>query len=103
TAILRDPSLYQLPHQGGRQGIVRLKADRAFAGLEPFELLLECFHCRGIHGIERAVIRGRAEGDQRTPIQAKRSESVTDVFLRFWRDGADGSTKRLEGGPLMAM
>jgi len=27
---LRDPGLYQLPHQGGRSGIIRLKTDGAF-------------------------------------------------------------------------
>ena len=40
TAVLRDSSLYQLAHKGGRQGFVRLKADGALAGVVALELFL---------------------------------------------------------------
>lgn len=99
--VLRGPGLDQLPHQSSRQGIVRLKADRAFAGLKTFELLLKRFHCRGIHGIERAVIRGRAKGNQWTSVQTKSSESVADALFGLRRRGPDGLSKFLERGPLI--
>ena len=79
------------------------EADRAFAGLETFELVLERFHGGGTHWIERAVTRPSAEGNERTPIQTKRGESVADALLRLGRDGADGLAEFLEGGPLIGI
>ena len=68
TAARRDSCLNQLLHQRRRQRFVCGEADRAFARLETFELVLERFHDGGTHWIERAVIRPRAEGNERTPI-----------------------------------
>src|SRR5439155_19046133 len=44
THIFRDPSLYQLSHQGNRQGPVRLKGDGALAGVVVLEFVLVSFH-----------------------------------------------------------
>ena len=103
TAARRDSCLDQLLHQRHRQRFVCGEADRAFAGPETFELVLERFHGGGTHRIERAVIRPRAEGNERTPIQTKRGESVADALLRLGRDGADSLAEFLEGGPLIGI
>ena len=66
-------------------------------------MLLERFHGGGTHWIERAVIRPRAEGNERTPIQTKRGESVADALLRLGRDGADGLAEFLERGRLIGI
>ena len=45
TTVLRKwAELYQLSHQGVWQGLVRWKADRAFARVVVLELVLEGFH-----------------------------------------------------------
>jgi len=38
--VLRDPSLYQLPHQCGGQGTVHLETDGALAGVVGLEFVL---------------------------------------------------------------
>ena len=49
------------------------------------------------------MIRPCAEGNEQTPIQTKRSESVADALLRLWRDGADSLAEFLEGGSLIGI
>src|SRR5215831_21171595 len=60
--VLRDPSLYQLPHKGVRQGLVRLKADGPLAGVVVLEFVLVSLHRGRTHEVEGAVVRCRAEG-----------------------------------------
>jgi hypothetical protein len=57
------------------------------------------FHSHDKH----SVIHPRAEGDERTPIQTKRGESVADALLRLGRDGADGLAEFLERGSLIGI
>jgi hypothetical protein len=103
AATRSDSCLDQLLHQRCRQRFVCGESDRAFAGPEAYELILERFDGGGTHWIKRAVIRPRAEGNEQTPIQTKRGESVADALLRLGRDGADSLAEFLEGGSLIGI
>src|SRR5438093_10763604 len=89
THVLRDPSLYQLPHKGNRQGLVRLKADGALAGVIVLELVLVGFHRRRTHEVEGTVVRGRAEGYKHS-VLTESGELVADALFSLRRCGPDG-------------
>src|SRR6185295_5544241 len=54
--VLRDPRPDQLPHKGGRQGVLRLKADRPLARVIALELILVGGDRGRAHGIEGAMV-----------------------------------------------
>src|SRR5260221_6577512 len=88
-AVLRDPRPYQLPHQCRRQRFIGGEANRAFAGLESFELFQKRAYRGGTHGIQGTMIPGRPKGDQRTAIQPKGCESVADALFGPGGNSAD--------------
>src|SRR5687767_2149882 len=98
---LSDPRLYQLAHQGNRQGLIRCKADRAFAGVVVFQRVLMRFDDRATHKVESTVVRGRADGDERFAIETERGQAVTDAFLRSRDQRSNGPAQFLERGPLI--
>src|SRR5437867_11485256 len=95
TAVLHDPSLHQLPHQGGRQGLVRLKADCALAGVVVLERVPVGFHCGRTHEVEGAVVGGRPEGHKH-PVKTEGGKPVADALFSLWRRGPDGASKFLQ-------
>ena len=66
ATVLRNPELYQLAHQGGRQGFVCRKPDCAFAGIVVFK-----FVHHGLYygtGVEGAVVRRGTIGHKQLPV-----------------------------------
>ena len=101
TAALRNPEPDQLPHQGGRQGIVRLKANRALARAVRLELS-PVRPDRRRAGIKGTVLRRRAKVHEQFPVQANRRDSVANALLRFGRRGLDRLAQLLKRRPLLA-
>src|SRR6266545_8305859 len=97
--VLRDPSLHQLPHKGNRQGLVRLKADGALAGVIVLELVLVGFHSGRTHEVEGAVVRGRAEGDEHS-VLTESGELIADALFSLRRCSPDSLSKFFERGSL---
>src|SRR5262249_41106133 len=100
TTVLRDPSFHQLPNKGGRQGVVRLKADGALAGVELLELVLMSFDRGGTHEVEGAVLRGRAE-THKHPVLTESGDLVADALFSLRRRRPDGLSEFLERGSLV--
>jgi hypothetical protein len=96
---LSNPKLYQLPHQAGRQWLVRWKPDRALASVVTLEFLCKRFQ-RGAR-IKRAVIRGRPVGHKQLSVKTESRQLIADTLLGFWRSGLDGLPKRFERGSLI--
>src|SRR6266545_6230807 len=100
TAVFRDPGLYQLPHEGGGQGIVRLKADGALAGVVVLELVLVRFHRGRTHGVKGAVFRGCAKGHKHS-VKTESGELVADALFGLRRCSPDGLSQFLKRGSLV--
>lgn len=64
--------------QGVGQRSVCRETDGALADLVGVQVVLAGLHRRGAQGIEGKVLRGRAEGHPRLPVQAERRELVVD-------------------------
>src|SRR5262245_50276939 len=87
--VLGDPGLDELAHEHGRQGIVGLETDRALARLVVLELGRVRLDGRAAHREERAVLRGRAERDQRLAVEAEGGQLVADALLGAGSGGPD--------------
>src|SRR5712692_8297916 len=94
--VLRDTSLHQLPYQGGRQGIGRLKTNGALAGVVTLEFVLVRFHRGAAHRVEGAVICGRTKRDKRFPVETEGGKLVADALFRSWGRSPDGLPQLLE-------
>ena len=68
--VLRDPGLHQLPYEGSRQWIVRLKTNCALAGVEGLEFVLVRSH----GPVDCAVIRGGAKTRDTFSVQSEGGE-----------------------------
>ena len=80
--------------------VIRREANRAFAGLKVFELVLKLFREGGTGGIERTVICPRAEINERSSVELKPSESVADALFHVGCDGVNGLAEFLQHGSL---
>ena len=99
ATVLRNPELYQLAHQGGRQGLVCRKPDCALAGIVVLKFILH-----GLYdgtGVEGAVVRSGTIGHKQLPVQAKSGQLVTDALFGLRRRGLDALPKRFERGSLI--
>ncbi len=94
--VLRDPRLDQLPHQGGRQGLLGREAHGAHAGFVLRKLALVCRHRGPAHGVEGAVALPCSEGHQQLAAQPEGRDAVADALLGLRRDGLDGLAQLLE-------
>jgi len=99
ATVLRNPELYQLAHQGGRQGFVCRKPDCTLAGIVVLKFILHGLYYGA--GVEGAVVRGGTIGHKQLPVQAKSGQLVTDALFGLWRRGFDALPKRLERGSLV--
>src|SRR5687767_8388710 len=100
--ILRDPRFDQLPHQGGRQRLVRGKADGSLAGVIAFEVVLVGGDRVAAHRVEGAMARAGAHGHQRPATQPERGQPVADVLLSLRNCRLDGLAELLESGALVS-
>src|SRR5262249_12654938 len=100
-SILSDSALYQLSPERGRQRVVGRKSNRAVAGVVLLEFVFVSGHRGRAHRVESAMVGSRAEGDQRTSVEAKRRESVADTLLRLRHCPLDGPAQFLEGSSLV--
>src|SRR5258707_1241279 len=98
--VLRDPTLYQLPHQGSRQRAVRRETDGASAGVVTFEFIVVGLQ-RVCTRIEGAMFLGRAKRHQQFSAQTKAWNSVADAFFRLGRRGLDPFAQILKRSPLL--
>src|SRR5207245_3489565 len=74
-----DARLHQLPDERSREGMVRLKTNRALPGLEVLELALVGFDDGA--RVERAMIRGCAKPDEHSSIETEGGELIADALL----------------------
>src|SRR6185295_742539 len=97
-SVLRNPRFHQLPHERRRQRILRLKTNRALAGVEILQVVLGRSH----RPVEGTVFRRRTEIRNGPSVETERWEPIADALVSAWRGRADDLSQPFECDPFVA-
>jgi hypothetical protein len=97
-SILRDTSPYQFPDKGAGQGFIRLKADRALAGLETLKFVLMVCDYGRTHGIKGTMACAGTEAHKYSSVKSESGDLITNALFGFRGCGFNNLPKPLKGG-----
>src|SRR5258706_6855248 len=99
SGVFGEAGFYERSDEGGRERVVGVETDGAFAGVVVCEIVLVGFDGGAAHEVEGAVFGRGAEGDEQAVV-AEGGELVADAFFGFGGGGFYGVAEFLEGGAL---